>query len=125
MFDGALKQGDDRGGQECRHEVGQQPGQALLEGFPGRRGDTLVTRDPGQAQQVFARLVLDDVDHVVHSDDADELVLFVNHRHGQQVVRSYLPRDFLLVGINADARDLGGHDALERRLRRDQQQAAQ
>ena len=100
-------------------------GNRLRSASNGGVRDPLVTGHAGQPIQVFGGLVLDDVDDVVDRDDADELVLLVDDRHGEQVVRRDLPRDFFLVGVDADADELGRHDALERRLRRDEQQAAQ
>ena len=90
-----------------------------------RREHTLVARDAGQAIDVFGRLVLDDVDDVIHGDDADQLVLLVDDRNRQQVVGRDLPRDLFLVHVHAGADQVRGHDPLERRLGRDQQQAAQ
>ena len=55
----------------------------------------------GQPVDVLGRLVLDDVDDVVHGDDADELVLLVDDRNGEQVVGGHLPRHFFLVRVDA------------------------
>ena len=92
-------------------------GRRLPQRLERRRRDPLVAGNAGQAIEVFGRFVLDDVDHVVHGDDADELVLFVDDRDGQQVVGRDQPRDFFLVGIDANADEVGRHDALQRRLR--------
>ena len=43
----------------------------------------------------------------------------------QQVVRGDLPRHFFLVGVDARALDVGGHDALQRRIGGHQQQPSQ
>ena len=69
--------------------------------------DALVARHAGQAVDVLGRLVLDDVDDVVDGDDADELVLLVDDRDRQQVVGGDLPRHFFLVGVDADADEVG------------------
>ena len=91
-----------------------------------RRGeDAVVDRHAGQAEDVLGRLVLDDVDDVVDRDDADELVLGVDNGNGEEVVGRDLARDLFLIGVDARAVDLAGHDALERRVRRHEQQPAQ
>ena len=59
-------------------EVDQQPRQPPPQRLARRRQDAVVLRHAGQPVDVFGRLVLDDVDHVVHGDDADELVLGVD-----------------------------------------------
>ena len=116
LLDRALEERHDRGRDEGRHQVDAEPRQAFAKGLPGRRRDALVAGNTRQAKQVLGRLVLDDVDDVVHRDHADELVLLVDDRHGEQVVGRDLARDFLLVGVHADADDVGRHDALQRRL---------
>jgi hypothetical protein len=96
-IDGGLEQRDHRGRQERGHQVDAQPGQALSQRFRRGREGTLIAGDTGEAINVLGRLVLDDVDDVVNGDDADELVLFIDDRDREQVVRRDLPRDFLLV----------------------------
>ena len=78
-------------------------GSRLRSDSPGRRERALVAGDAGQPVDVLGRLVLDDVDDVVDRDDADQLVLFVDDRNGEQVVGGDLPRDFLLVHVDARA----------------------
>ena len=67
----------------------------------GRREHAIVAGDAGQAIDVLGRLILDDVDDVVDRDDADQLVLLVDDRDREQVVRRDLARDFFLVRIGA------------------------
>ena len=85
----------------------------------------LVAGDAGEAEHIFGGFVLDDVDHVVHGDDADQLVAFLDDRNGKEVVGGDQPRDLFLVHIHARADRIGGHDALQRRLGRHEQQSPQ
>ena len=124
-LDGALEERHDRGGQKRGHQVDAQPRQPLAQRLARRRERALVAGHAGQTIDVLGRLVLDDVDDVVHGDDADQLVLFVDDRNGEQVVGRDLPRHFLLVHVDARADQIGGHDPLERRFRRHEQQPAQ
>ena len=108
-----------------RDQVHPEPRQPLAPCLPRRREHVLVGGNARQTQDVLGGLVLDDVDDVVHGDDADQLVLVVDDRNGQQVVVGHLLGDLLLVGVDAGLDQLRRHDPLERRLRRDQQQSAQ
>ena len=76
-------------------------GSRLRSDSRGRREHALVAGHAGQAVDVLGRLVLDDVDDVVHRDDADQLVLLVDDRNREQVVGRDLPRDFFLVRVDA------------------------
>ena len=86
LLNRAFEQRDHRRGKEGGHQVDAQPRQALANRLARRRRNTLVAGHAGQSQQVFGGFVLDDVDHVIHGDDADELVLFVDDRNRQQVI---------------------------------------
>ena len=100
-------------------------GTRLRSDSTARREHAVVAGDAGQAVDVLGRLVLDDVDDVVDGDDADELVLFVDDRDREQVVRRDQPRDFFLVGVGPHAGQIGRHDPLQRRRRRHEQEPAQ
>ena len=89
------------------------------------REHAVVAGQPGEAIHVLGRFVLDDVDDVVNRDDADQLVLLVHDRDREQVVGRDQPRDLLLVHVHPDADDVRGHDPLERRGWRDEQQTPQ
>ena len=84
-------------------QVDAQPRQPLAQRLPRRRERALVAGHAGQTIDVFGRLVLDDVDDVVNGDDADQLVLFVDDRNGEEVVGRDLARHFLLVHVDARA----------------------
>ena len=92
---------DDRRREERRRQVDEQPRQPLAQRLARRREHAVVAGHAGQAVDVLGRLVLDDVDDVVHRDDADQLVLLVDDRDRQQVVRRDLPRDFFLIRVDA------------------------
>jgi hypothetical protein len=73
-----------------------------------------------QAALVEARQVVhvlrgffgDDVDHVVHRDDAEHATLGIGDGEGQQVVVGYEAGRFLLVGIGADRDRTRDHELL-------------
>ena len=97
------EQADDRGARNAVARLTSSHGNRL-------RSDSLAgvnTRssagDAGEPIDVLGRLVLDDVDHVVDGDDADQLVLFVNDRDREQVVGGHQPRDFFLIRVGAHA----------------------
>src|SRR5690606_22523036 len=123
----------DRGGEHADNgrrdergdEVDGQPRQTPAQRFARRREHAVVDRDAGHPVDVLGRLVLDDVDDVIDGDDADELVLEVDDRDGEQIVGGHLPGHFLLIEVHARAVHIGGHDALERRVGRYEQEAPQ
>ncbi len=90
-----------------------------------RSEHALVTGHAGEPIDVLGGFVLDDVDHVVNRDDANELVLLIHDRDGQEVVGRDLPGDLFLIHLHAGADQIGGHDPLQRRLRRHEQQTPQ
>ncbi len=124
-LDGALEQRNHRCRQEGGREVHSKPRQALAQRLPGSREHAIVAGDAGEPVDVLGRFVLDDVDDVVHRDHAGELVLLVHDRNGEEVVGRHLTRDFFLVGVDPRADQIGRHDPLQRRVRRDEQKTAQ
>ena len=120
-----MKQTHDGSRQKCRGQVHHEPGHAHPERLSRRREDVLVAGDAREAEHIFGGFVLDDVDHVVHGDDADQLVAFFDNGNGEQVIGGDQPRHFFLVHVHTRADRIGRHDALQRRLGRHEQQSPQ
>ena len=74
---------------------------------------------------VLGRLRHHHVHHVVVGDDADQPVLGVDDRHGQQVVARHFLGDFLAVVGDAHGQRLRVHQVADKRLPRRQDQVAQ
>src|SRR5439155_2309538 len=106
-------------------QVYPEPGEALPKRLAGGRERPLVAGYARETIDVLRRLILDDVDDVVHRDYAYQLVLLVHDRDGEQVVGRDLTRNLFLVRVDAGADQVGGHDPLERGFGRDEQQPAQ
>ena len=104
-----------------------QDGQPRDAAFPGLKDAGLEIGpfggdDGGHLFHVLRGLVLHDVHHVVHGDQADQPVLLIHHRHGQQVVAVEQVGHVLLV-VGGDALDdVVLHDAADLCLVRVHQQ---
>ena len=102
----ALEEADDARGQDRRRQVHEEPGEPPADGLRRRVEDRLVGGDAAEPVDVLGRLLVDDVDHVVDRDRAQEAVVPVDHRHREEVVPGDEPRDLLLVGVGGDAHHL-------------------
>ena len=67
------------------------------------------------AGKVLGLLLLEDLHGVVDRDDADQAVLGVDDRQGQQVGLADQARGLLLVGVDAGRVDLGVHQVADQR----------
>ena len=108
-------------------EQHDQPARTLLHERAERRlavrlVQRLETTDP---LDVGGDFVFDHVDHVVYGDRADQLVLRIDDRDREQVIRGDLSRHLLLIVVHVHADHVGRRDPLERRLRRNEEQPAE
>ena len=80
---------------------------------PDGIGQLLVRFDAAERTDVLLGLLRDDVDDVVDGDDADEAVVAVDHRGGDQVVVLEQSCNRLLVVGGTDAMALGIHEFVD------------
>ena len=85
----------------------------------------LIAADASEPVDVLGRFVFDDVDHVVDGNGADQPVLIIDDRDREQVVVGDILGHLFLIRVDPGADQVGGHDALQRRLSGHQQQTAQ
>ena len=78
-----------------------------------------------QPLHVFADLLEEDVGGVVGGDDAEQPVLVVHDRQGEVVVLVEQSGGLFLVGVSADADDVGVHELRDRLPARREHQVAQ
>ncbi len=87
-------------------------------GQPGRDGRLFYEDDfamnfrqaRGKLADIFRGFLADDLDDVVHRDDADEAAGLVDHGSRDEVVFAELEGDVFLVHLDRDQRLLGFHD---------------
>ena len=96
LLDRAVEDGDDRRRQEGRAEIDQQPRHARARRRKDRVGQFFVA-DAAHAHQIFLGLLLDDVDHVVDGEHADQPLVLVDDGGRQEVVLLELARRLFLV----------------------------
>src|SRR5699024_10218224 len=89
---------------ECQADEPRQPFFGCRDGGIRRRFDLTHTGEPGI---VLARLFVDDIHDVIGCDDADQVILVIDDRHGKEVVVPHDLRNILLV-----VRHTYGYDAL-------------
>ena len=101
---------DKNSGNHAAHPADQKPGEPDPGQSQGREGSNLLgVVGTGHLEDVFGGFFPQDVDHVVHRDDPDEHVVFVDHRNGQNVVTGDQPGDVFLVSVDVHAPDVGSH----------------
>ena len=96
LLDGGVEQADHPGGEDCRAEIDQQPDEAVLGGLPDgiRHG---LAGDAAKAQNILRCLFLDDLDHVVGGDDAEQPLVGIDHGRRGEIVALEGARHLLLV----------------------------
>src|SRR5690606_32506542 len=105
---GRAEQADHVGHSNGSDQVYRQPGRTAANGVDGAVGDVLVA-DTSEEQDIFLRLLLDDVDDVVDGDHADKTPALVHHAHFHQIIALEVAASFFLVlgGVNGD--EIGVH----------------
>jgi hypothetical protein len=80
---------------------------------------------PGYFGEVLGLLFMNDIDHVIDRDQAEQMVLAVHHRHAQQVILGDDARDLLLVHLGLHLDDVPVHQIAQVRPRLRNNQLAQ
>jgi hypothetical protein len=113
-----LEESHDPGGQEAGGEIHEHPRHALADRRRRRAEDAVLLREAREVIHVLGGLLGDDVDHVVHRDDAQHAVVDVHHRRGEQVVAAHDVGHLLLVGLGPHRHGLADHELAHRASRR-------
>ena len=103
---------DDRSREEGGGEVDEQPGHARARGRKHRVGQFFVA-DAAHAQQIFLGFLLDDVDHVVDGQHADQPLVLVDDGGRQKIVLLEFARRLFLVHRGRDGVPGLVHDLLD------------
>ena len=107
------KQTDDQGSHDGGTEIDQQPCEPRTRGV-----DDVAVKvalgDAAHAHQVFFVFLVNDVDHVVDGDRADQTALLVHHGSRDQISVREQECDFFLVHGRRNQFHLGRHDVGDR-----------
>ena len=82
-FQGSLEHAHDRCGQEGGDEVEEHPGQAFAHGVVRWAEDAVLFMQTGQVVHVLGGFFGDDIDDVIHRDDAEHPIVDVGHWNGE------------------------------------------
>ena len=113
-----LEGGNDQAGEGGRHHQNGQPGEAVLEKFPGGALQVRLLRGGHTTHQlhILGGLFRQDVHCVVEGNDTDHALFGVNNGKAEEIVLTEHPGHRFLVGLGAHGDDIGGHDLLDTHL---------
>ena len=93
---------------------GEKPGSAGKGIVPRRLQENLpVLSGPGHLQKIFGGFFPDNIDNIVHRNDANEFVSRINDRYGKEIVLRNDMGHFLLIGIGVHRYHLRIHYIFE------------
>ena len=107
-----VEQADHRGRQKRRQEIDQQPGHARARSRENGVGQLFVA-DAAHAQQILLGLLLDDVDHVVDGQHADQPLVLVDDGGRKKIVLLEFARRLFLVHRGRNGVPRLVHDVLD------------
>ncbi|VTR63896.1 hypothetical protein DESC_100092 [Desulfosarcina cetonica] len=120
-----LKPADHVKGEDAAQAAGKQPRQADARAFDDALGLDELLADTGHLENILGGFLAEDVDDVIHGDDAHDAVVVVHHRHRQNIVAGHQLGDFFLIHVGLHGDHIGGHEGLEWGLRFDHDQLSQ
>ena len=112
LLDGGVEQADHEGGEDRRAEIDEQPDEAVLGGLPDRVGHRFAGH-AAEPQDIFGGFLLDDLDHVVGGDHADQPLIRIDHRRRGEIVALEGARHLLLVGRHVDRMNVAVGDLFD------------
>ena len=109
LFDGRLEKSDHHGCQNGRAQIDQQPGKARARGIDGGVVK-VVLRHTAHAHDIFFVLLVNDVDHVINGDGADQPPAVIDHGRRHQIALAEQEGDFFLVDHRRNGLHIGLHE---------------
>ena len=111
LIESVLIDFEDLDGEDRGHGEDEQPHDAALDQTDDGRGQvgTVQRLRTGTAGEVLRVLLVDDVEDVIHGEDADEPFLLIGHGHRDEPVGEEFTRGFLTVGQRMGAQRITHH----------------
>ena len=113
LLNRSFKKGNDQSTQRGGHQIERQPGQTKTDRLPGRVQHFFLFIQTGKLINVFRRLLLHDIHHVIDRNTAEQAALAIDYGQRNQVIFFKHLGDLFLVQVRSNRNDLLVHNGFD------------